>query len=48
MKWKNIFDDIMKYELIQNYNDMKLESKRELKNLKFPQRKQKKEEEKKK
>lgn len=36
MKWKNIFDDIMKYELIQNYNDMKLESQRELKNLKFP------------
>lgn len=25
MKWKNIFDDIMKYELIQNYNDMELE-----------------------
>lgn len=36
MKWKNIFDDIMKYELIQNYNDMELERKRELKNLKFP------------
>lgn len=35
MKWKNIFDD-MKYELIQNYNDMKLERKRELKNVKFP------------
>lgn len=32
MKWKNIFDDIMKYELIQNYNDMELERKRELKN----------------
>lgn len=26
MKWKNIFDDIMKYELIQNYNDMELEN----------------------
>lgn len=32
MKWKNIFDDIMKYELIQNYNDMELERKREFKN----------------
>lgn len=26
MKWKNIFDDIIKYELIQNYNDMELEN----------------------
>lgn len=26
MKWKNIFDDIMKYELIQNYNNMELEN----------------------